>query len=219
MSLAPIHSKDAGDPFFDPIYAAERTMIAFLQALFAQIPASSHIWTPDPNTTGIFIAGTTPITTELLSFRPAVIVGTEQIQFMNTTLHSMERITNKTGNVTYRDVLNGSYTVNCISRVGVEARRLAWFIAFHVKALRTMLQRTGRFAQIGQEIIIMAEQPPGALLQDSAEGAAVNVPISLPFVLMHSWEVREPSFVHDQTRVLLEVGAGPALTHLVADEV
>lgn len=219
MSTAPIYAKDGGSPFFDPLYAADRAMISFLQGLFAQLDAGDWKWSGDPHLTEIFIAGMTPITTELLSFRPAIIVGMEQVQFMNTTLHSMERVSSKSGNTLYRDILSGSFTINCISRAGVEARRLAWFVAFHVKALRTLLQRTGIFGQIGQDITIMAEQPPGALLQDSADGGAINVPVSLPFILTHTWEVREPAFVHDQTRVSLAVGAGSPQTIVVTNEV
>ena len=153
--------------------------------------------------TEILITDSMPITNEALSFRPAIITMQGQASFLNTAMRSLESVNVLTGHHVHRDLVQGNVTFNCVSRNGVEASRLAWFLASQIKALRVFLQRQGPFARIGHDVIIMGEQPAGLLVSDPVDGGAFNVPVSVPFFMPYKWEVREPAFIHDSTRVEL----------------
>ena len=192
------------DPMFDPVYHATRVIIGFLQGLFKSLPAGRYTWSPDPEKTEITITDALPITQQALTLRPCIVTVRGQSAYANTTLNSLVEIDHKTGLRTFRDVISSSVTVNCISRNGVESSRLAWFVASHVKALRHVLQRSGPFVAIGQDVNVMGELPPTGLVQDSADSAAINVPLVLPFMLAHNWEVREPSFLAGKISVNID---------------
>ncbi len=190
-------------PLFDPMYHSTRVLVGFAQGLFKQLPKGQYKWSADPEVTEITITDQMPITNESLSFRPAIITMQGQSSFMNTTMRSLESVNVHTGHHVFRDIIQGSATFNCVSRNGVEASRLAWFLSSQIKALRVFLQRQGPFVRIGHDVIIMGEQPAGLLLSDPSDGGAFNVPVNVPFFMPHKWEVREPAFIHDSTRVEL----------------
>jgi len=206
----PIYRDDQEvDPLYNPIYGATRALVGFTQGLFKHLPSGRYRWSSDPNQTEIMISDLMPITSEMLSFRPAVLTMTGQVSFGNTAQASLQDVNPKTGHKVYRDVLSSTVTFNCISRNGIEASRIAWFIAHHVKSLRVFLQRNGPFLRIGHDVMILGEQPAGLIVQDAADGGAINVPVAVPFALAHKWEVREPSYEHDTTHVnLTTIGVG-----------
>lgn len=203
---SPIHSEDREiNPLFDPLYYSTRVLVGFTQGLFKQLPKGRYNWSPSFEETEIVITDQIPITIESLSSRPAIVTMQGQSNFLNTTMRSLEQVNVLSGNHVFRDLIQGSITFNCVSRNGVEASRLAWFLASQIKALRVFLQRQGPFARIGHDVIIMGEQPAGLLISDPVDGGAFNVPVNVPFLMPYKWEVREPAFIHDSTRVELTV--------------
>ena len=200
----PIHTEDRElTPLFDPLYYATRVLIGFSQGVFKQLPRGKYKWSPSIEDTEVIITDTAPITLEALSFRPVILTTRGQANFMNSTMKSLEQVNTNTGHQVFRDIIQGSITFNCLSKNGVEASRLAWFLSSQVKALRVFLQRQGPFARIGHDVILQGEQPAGILVRDSADGGAVNVPVTIPFFMPYKWEVQEPAFIHDSTRVEL----------------
>ena len=153
--------------------------------------------------TEIIITDQDAITAEAVANTPSIITIQGQANFMNLALNSSEGINISTGNSLHRDIISSSILFNCISKNGVEASRLAWFLASQIKALRTFLQRQGPFVRIGHDVIIGAEQPSKGLVNDLVDGGAVNVVVSVPYHIPFKWEVREPAFIHDNTRVEL----------------
>jgi len=190
-------------PLFDPLYHSTRVLIGFTQGLFKQLPKGQYHWSPDPEVTEITITDQIPITTESLAYRPAILTIQGQASFLNSAMRSLETVNTHTGHHVFRDIIQSSVTFNCVSRSGVESSRLAWFLSSQIKALRVFLQRQGPFVRIGHDVILMGEQPAGLLLSDPSDGGAFNVPINIPFFMPHKWEVREPAFIHDSTRVEL----------------
>ena len=200
----PVYKEDREiNPLFDPLYYATRVLVGFTQGLFKQLPKGQYHWSPSFEETEIVITDQIPITIESLSSRPAIITMQGQASFLNSTMRSLEQVNIHTGNHVFRDLIQGSVTFNCVSRSGVEASRLAWFLSSQIKALRVFLQRQGPFARIGHDVILMGEQPAGLLVSDPVDGGAFNVPVNVPFFMPYKWEVREPAFVHDSTRVEL----------------
>lgn len=192
------------DPLYDPIYAANRTVVGFVQGLFKALPEGKYTWSEDPEQTEILITDAAPITSEVLTARPCIVSVRGQSQYANTAMNSLEYIDHKTGIKSYRDVVAASITLNCLSKNGVEAGRLAWFVASHIKALRHTLQRRGPFVHIGQDVMVMGEMQPGGLLQDPSDVGAVNVPVILQFTVAHRWEVREPALIAGDIHVNID---------------
>lgn len=185
------------DPLHDPTYHAVRTMVGFCQGIFKALPNAKYKWSPDAETTQIIITGAYPLKAETVSRRPAVVVGHSQSQIMNTTLGSFEGYRHETGNNLYRDVIATTIVFNCVATTGHEAASLAWFIASNLRALRPLIQRLGPFTQIGQDVSIGIESPPGALLQDSTDTTAIAVPVMAQTYIPHRWEVLNPAYQVD----------------------
>lgn len=212
-----LHPRDrVNDPLFDPLYHATRIVLGFVQGLFKSLPSSQYQWSPDPESTEIIITDAAPITYEALTQRPHIISMRGQASYANTALQSFAEQHYKTGARRFRDAVMSSITLNCISRNGVEASRLAWFTASHIKALRHLLQRSGPFVGIGQDVTVGGEMPPGMLLQDAGDGGAVNVPVMLPFTFMHQWEVLEPALIIDNLNVNIDGDASHTI--IVSEE-
>jgi hypothetical protein len=185
------------DPLYDPTYQAVRTMIGFCQGLFKALPGARYTWSPDLEATQITITGAYPLKAASLNQRPAIVVTRAQAQIMNTSMGSFETQRFDTGNSVYRDLISVGIIFNCVAPTGPEASSLAWFIASNLKALRPLVQRLGPFTQACQDVSVGQYSPPGALLQDGADTAAVAVPVMTTLFIPHKWEVRNPAYVVD----------------------
>lgn len=189
------------DPLHDPIYQSVRTLIGFCQGIFKALPTSRYRWSPDLEETQITITGKYPLKAATINQRPAVVVGHAQSQILNTTMGSFESQRFVTGNSVHRDLIQTTVVFNCIATTGVEASSLAFFIASNLKALRPLLQRLGPFTQIGQDVSIGVESPPGALLQDTADTTAIAIPVMAAIYIPHRWEVLNPAYAVDEILV------------------
>jgi hypothetical protein len=186
------------NPLHDPTYQAVRTMVGFCQGIFKALPEARYRWSPSLEETQITITAAYPLKAETLNQRPAVVVGHSQTQILNTTLGSFEGQRLSTGNNVYRDLISTTIVFNCVATTGHEASSLAWFIASNLRALRPLIQRMGPFTQIGQDISIGVESPPGALLQDSTDATAIAVPVMAATFIPHRWEVLNPAYAVDE---------------------
>lgn len=189
------------DPLHDPTYHAVRTMIGFCQGIFKALPNSKYRWSPDEENTQVLITGAYPLKAQTISRRPAIVVGHSQTQIMNTSMGSFEGQRYHTGNNVYRDLLATTIVFNCVATTGHEASTLAWFIASNLRALRPLIQRMGPFTQMGQQVSIGIESPPGALLQDTTDSTAIAVPVMAQTYIPHRWEVLNPAYQVDAIRM------------------
>ena len=189
------------DPLHDPTYHAVRTMIGFCQGIFKALPNAKYRWSPDEENTQVLITGAYPLKAQTISRRPAIVVGHSQTQIMNTSMGSFEGQRYHTGNNVYRDLLATTIVFNCVATTGHEASTLAWFIASNLRALRPLIQRMGPFTQMGQQVSIGIESPPGALLQDTTDSTAIAVPVMAQTYIPHRWEVLNPAYQVDAIRL------------------
>jgi hypothetical protein len=189
------------DPLHDPSYQAVRTLIGFCQGIFKALPSARYRWSPSLEETQITITGKYPLKAETINQRPAIVVGRSQSQILNTTMGSFEGQRFITGNNIYRDLISTTIVFNCVATTGAEASSLAWFIASNLRALRPLVQRLGPFTQIGQDISIGVESPPGGLLQDATDTTAIAVPVIAPTFIPHRWEVLNPAYAVDEILV------------------
>lgn len=192
------------DPFYDPIAHSMRVLIGFMQGLFAQCESGKYRWSPDVEDTEITITGQYPLTIESLARRPAIVCVNSQAAYLNTSMNNLETIKISTGNKVHRDIISCNAVFNCVSRTGLEASRIAWFVASNIKSLQVFLQRNGPFTRIGHDVTIGGESSPGGILPDVVDGSAINVQVVVPFFIPHKWEVRNPSYKNDDIQLKVD---------------
>jgi hypothetical protein len=195
------------DLMYDPIAHSIRTIIGFLQGLFKTLPSGNYKWSPDLEATEITITGAYPLTLEVVNARPAIVVVHGASSYLNTSMNNFETMNMRSGNKVYRDIIACNAVINIVSRTGAEASRLAFFVASSFKSLQVFLQRQGPFTRIGHDVQIGGESPPGVLIQDNADGAAVNVQVVVPFFVPHKWEVLQPAYKNDNIKIDMSVSS------------
>jgi hypothetical protein len=77
-------------------------------------------------------------------------------------------------------LIPGTMSINCCSRVPLEAEQLAWIVAEHLWMLRDVMRQWG-FYDVGRNLAIGAPSPPGAIIQNDAGDEWYVVTITSPF--------------------------------------
>jgi len=93
-----------------------------------------------------------------------------------------------TGSRRHTDLLQGSFTINCLARLGLEAEKLALLVAKAIKMHRRMLQQAG-FFQIGQQISIGPESPAATIYPGGSDEDYVMVGVTFPCFWQETWNV------------------------------
>jgi hypothetical protein len=170
----------------DPLNYAVRCFIAFLQTIFEKAPRGAFHWSPDFASTEIVITEESPINLESVEKKPVISVIEGPIQFNSTSLDDMVRIDPKTGEEFHTDLLPGTMSLNCLSRVRQEARFIAWISARTIWNLRKLFIRETYFQELGRGISIGSVTPAGALVQGDTEGEWHVCTVTCPFFLQWS---------------------------------
>lgn len=89
---------------------------------------------------------------------------------------------------THTDLLQGSFSINCLARLGLEAEKLALMVARAIKIHRRMLQQAG-FFQIGQQITIGPESPAATLYPGGSDEDYVMVSVTFPCFWQETWKI------------------------------
>lgn len=181
----------------DPLTHWARVFCRFLQVVHATWDKTGYHWSPDELNTDITIQDQGTIQREVVERRPAIIVALGASSWTNVSLDStagpyvdkdgkmvlaMDPVTASTRRT---DLISGMMTYNCISRSGVEARRIAWFCSYATKTLKRALMRAG-VHRVGEEVQISAESSPGAIVQPDAN-EIMMVSVSVPFWFQDTW--------------------------------
>lgn len=164
----------------DPLYHFVRVYVLFLQGLFKQFPPGSFKWSDDDALTEITISDQVPIPRDRIEQRPAIITMRGQAQFANLTLDQMRMVNTRSGMKERTDLVACTMSLNCIAKMGVEAQRIGWIVMRHLRDFRVMLQRAG-FHQLGDNLSIGPESPPGSIIAGEGDTEAVMVTVFSPF--------------------------------------
>ncbi len=174
-------------------------LIRFLQDVFhQQVPgqnnfhfepgAASEQGSTDEPATELIISDQDSVNTDSVEKRPALILSRGPFAYSNTSMDQLLSLDISTGVRKHTDLLAGSFVVNCISRKGLEAERLALMVAELIRVYRRQLQKAGFFL-IGAQVNVGVESPAGSLVTgDSAEDFVV-VQTSFPIFYQNSWTV------------------------------
>lgn len=172
-------------------------LLKFLQDFFQQqetgcfrfIPGDVGFETEEIQTE-IIISDAGSINTDTVEKRPAIIISRGPFAYANLGIDNFLLETETTGKRTHTDLLSGSFVVNCVSRVGLEAEKIALLVAKALKIYRRALHQIG-FFQIGQQIRIGVETPAGSLLPGDADEDFITVPVQFPVFYQESWTISE----------------------------
>lgn len=180
---------------FPPTFQMTRHILSFLKWRFASLPAGSYQWKPEtedsPDQTGseVFIAADTPIRPEVVGQRPAITVLRSHAAFQGSGLGDHGYTDLATGAVVKMDIIPTNLMINVLSRLPVEAERLAWFCAEQIWTYREAIIKAEPnkiFLYLGQRPSISPPTPAGSLVSDSVDFEWCAVVVAFPVYLQHS---------------------------------
>lgn len=163
-----------------PLEYISTLFVAFLQGLFQTSPPGAYHWSPD-ETSEIWITGDEVLRGEQTGQRPAISVTIGPVQFYSLGLDDLESYDPRTGMKRKSVLVPGTVSINCMSRVAAEAKRLGWVCAEQVWLLRELLIGDRRFFDIGQRPTIGAVSAAGSLVASDMGDEWRVVSVNFPF--------------------------------------
>lgn len=166
--------------------------LTFLRDFFAGMPPQQGLFKFTGNedaSSELHITDQAAIQKTILEKRPCLIIQRGAIGWAQLGLDQLKDMAITTGREVHSDLLSGTMTIHCISRVGLEAERLAWNVLFAIKSLKAELQKRGIF-EAGREGQLGTETPPGALVGGDVDTHTVDVPVYSPFYVQVTWAIR-----------------------------
>ncbi len=169
-------------------------LLRYLQDLFYQAPAGQDCFHLEPGDTDygidekeseLIVTDQATVNTDTLEKRPAIILSRGPFAYGNISVGNLQGLTFTTGQKKQTDLVTGSFVLNCISSVGIEAERLANIVARGLRAHRVLLQKAG-FFNIGDRVQVGQETSPNSLVSGGSAEDFVNVPVILP-VAYQDW--------------------------------
>lgn len=163
-----------------PIEALRNLFVGFCQGLFAEAPPGSFHWDEDPQATEIIIQDESPTKEEVMHKRPLITLTRGPMQVYGFGLDDMVQYDAATGKKTKSVLIPGTMTVNCCSRVQIEAENIGWIVLEHIWALRDILIQNGLF-DAGRNCQIGAPTPAGSIIAGDGGDEWTCVPVTVPF--------------------------------------
>ena len=208
----------------DPLNYMIRAFIAFLQTIFEEAEPGHLHWSSRFEDTEIVITEENPIGLDALEQRPAISVIMGQTRFNGTSMDDLQGIDMTTGMETHTDLLPGTMSLNCLSKVRQESRFIAWICARTLWNLRKLFIKETHIHDVGRNITITPTTPAGALAQGDSVSEWVSTSVMIPYFLQwrdqvtplkHDWSGRPIEMLqHIEMRLRTRMGdAQPNLTH------
>lgn len=208
----------------DPLNYVVKAYIAFLQTIWETAPKGYMHWAAELEETELVITEENPVHLEAKEQKPAISVVLGPSRFNGSSLDDLVHVAADNAREIHTDLIPGTMTLNCLSRVPQEARFVAWQCARNIWILRKLFCRESHIHDTGRNISIGSVSPAGALVQGDTEGEWHVVPVSCPFYLQwtdtvtplkHDWSGR-PIHSLQQIGMRLQTRmnrASPNLTH------
>lgn len=165
---------------YNPLMHVRVLFLNFIRGLFAAAPAGSFHWTPDDETTELYVSDEESIQPTVVEKVPAVNIVRGPIQFYNLGLDDLEAYDFSLDKKTKGVLLPGTITINACSRVSVESEHLAFVIADHIWLLRDLLMRAG-FFEVGRGIQIGSPSPAGSIIANDRGDEFFVTAVSVPY--------------------------------------
>jgi hypothetical protein len=194
-AISPTTPEGLGGSAFPPTFQMTRHILSFLKWRFSSLPPGSYQWKPEtedsPDQTGseVFMAADTPIRPEVVGQRPAITVLRSHAAFQGAGIGDLGHVDLATGATLKMDIIPTNLMINVLSRLPVEAERLAWFCAEQVWSYREAIIKSEPnkiFLYLGQRPSISPPTPAGSLVADTTDFEWCAVVVAFPVYLQHS---------------------------------
>jgi hypothetical protein len=208
----------------DPLNYAVKAFIAFLQTIWEEAPIGSMHWSAIDEESELIITEENPVHVNSKEQKPAISVIMGPTRFNGSSLDDLVHVSATNAKEIHTDLIPGTMTLNCLSRVAQEARFLGWQCARNIWILRKLFCKESHIHDTGRNISIGPISPAGALVQGDTEGEWHSVQVSCPFFLQwtdsvtplrHDWSGRP---IHSLQNISMRLQtrmnqAMPNLTH------
>lgn len=139
-------------------------------------------WSEDPSTSEIIIQEKGPLEPSEFGSRPLILVSRGPLR----TGGFMDRsggIDFTTGEEIESDILSTSMQIFCVSKEGVEAESIAYYLQSLVLSNRRELQQYGRFQKVIPSVTLSEEMPAGSLVpgDDSWKMVVMSSPVVIQY--------------------------------------
>lgn len=165
---------------YNPLMHVRVLFLNFVRGLFAAAPAGCYRWTPDDETTELYISDEEVIQPEVVERNPTITFTRGPIQFYNLGLDDLEQYDFALDRKTKGVLLPGTMTINACSRASLESEHLAFVIADHLWLLRDLMMKQG-FFEIGRGIQVGAPSPAGSIIANDQGDEFFCTATSVPF--------------------------------------
>lgn len=179
----------------DPLNYVVKAFIAFLQTIWEEAPKGYLHWSAIDEETELVITEENPVHVTSQEQKPAISVVLGPTRFNGSSLDDLVNVSAIDAKEIHTDLLPGTMTLNCMSRVPQEARFLAWQSSRSIWILRKLFCRESHIHDTGRNISIGPVSPAGALVQGDTEGEWHSVQVSCPFFLQ--WTDSVTPLAHD----------------------
>ena len=187
----------------DPLYHTLRVATVWCQKLFAMNERGDYRWDRDDDETEIFISGTMPSHTGETNTRPIIVVGRTGSSDIPVSRDGREydlaHANLPNGPSAYQDFSLGRYidmdltqfvlTFTVVSREGVEAGDLAWYLRRMWRVFSRDIAKLAYVHKFSRGIQVSAEAPHGSLVPGS------------PFPDWKAVQMSIPTYLQDQVMV------------------
>lgn len=165
---------------YSPLEYVRVLYCSFVQGLFHASPPGAYHWEPEDDQSEIYISDETPVKAVSMGIRPAVSFIRGPVQFYSLGLDDMLDYDFKTGAKQKSVLIPGIMTINCLSRVDLEAERIAFIIAEQLWANRELLMKKG-FFEIGRQPKIGSPSPAGSIVTGDGADELFVVAVQCPY--------------------------------------
>ena len=184
MSTKPRHIVDQGlrssSSFAEsPLEQIRTAYVSFVQGLFRSAPPG-YRWSEDEESTEILITDENPVHTKVLGHRPGVTFTRGPVQTFNLGIDDMAGYDFRTGAKRKSLLISGTMSISCMSRVDLEAEKLAWVIAEQLWMNRRLMMECG-FYDIGRSFVVGSPSPAGSLVKGDGGHEVYASVVSSPF--------------------------------------
>lgn len=163
-----------------PIEALRNLFVGFCQGLFAAAPVGSYHWDPDDNITEIVIQDEASVKAEVLHKRPCITLTRGVMQGYSFGIDDLRQYDMDIGRKVKSQMIPGTMTINCCSRVSLEAENIAWVVFEMIWLLRDLLISSGLF-DVARNNQLGAPTPAGSIIAADSGDEWVCVPVVVPF--------------------------------------
>jgi hypothetical protein len=165
---------------YTPLRHVRVLFVTFVQGLFAAAPKGCYHWLEDEENSEIIITNENRIDPEVLNKRPAITFTRGPMQFYSLGIDDRVDYDFALDKKRKGVLVPGTMTINCVSRVELEAEDLAWVVTEHIWLLRDLLMKAG-FFEVGRNPQIGSPSPAGSIVTNDQGDEYTAVPITVPY--------------------------------------